>query len=117
MTGTEDGVCLKMSSLHDVMLFTLIILASPTLPHLGQPTCVCGASLDTEGVHILKCSLGATTHDDIHDVVVAITRDLGYHIIMEKLQYMCFHPEMVFLINKQQADLVCSRVGVCIHSR
>ncbi|CAM6102357.1 unnamed protein product [Calypogeia fissa] len=79
---------------------------------MGQSSCVCGHPLDPVGIHILRCSHGSertATHDDIHDVLAAITRDAGYHVSTEQTHVLL---AVDGIPDRRRADIVFSRAGV-----
>ncbi|CAM6093049.1 unnamed protein product [Calypogeia fissa] len=87
-------------------------LGLPRPGFLGQPSCVCGHSLDPVGTHILWCSHGSertATHDNLCDVFAAIARDAGYHVSMEQTHVL---PAADDIPDRRRADIVYSWAGV-----
>ncbi|CAM6120862.1 unnamed protein product [Calypogeia fissa] len=79
---------------------------------LGQPFCVCGHPLDPVGTHILRCSHGSertATHDNLCDVLAAITWDTVYHVSTEQTHVL---PAVDGIPDRRRVDIVFSQVGV-----
>ncbi|CAM6114091.1 unnamed protein product [Calypogeia fissa] len=111
LSANPEWAPFRMSS----FIFTTSLRVRLGHPHpglLGQPSYVCGHTLDPMGTHILRCSHGSewtATHDDLCNVLAAMARDTSYHVSTEHTHVLLAVDDIP---DQRWANIVFSRDGV-----